>query len=72
MKDLESHLQVMWFEDFGIWKRRATYRRWLQAFFEILKSSMQNIDAVLCAAAALPVKESEQVGVPMKFMLLSN
>lgn len=62
MKDLESHLQVMWFEDFGIWKRRATYRRWLQAFFEILRCSMQNIDAVLCAAAALPVKESEQVG----------
>ena len=57
MKDLESHLQVMWFEDFGIWKRRATYRRWLQAFFEILRCSMQNIDAVLCAAAALPVKE---------------
>lgn len=65
MKDLESHLQVMWFEDFGIWKRRATYRRWLQAFFEILRCSMQNIDAVLCAAAALPVKESEQVAATL-------
>ena len=61
MKDLESHLQFMWFEDFGIWKRRATYRRWLQAYFEILKISTQNIDAVLCAAAALPVKESDLV-----------
>ena len=65
MKDLETHLNVMWFEDFGLLQRRAKYRRWLQAFYEILKASIQNIDAVLCAAAALPVKESEQVAATL-------
>eukprot|EP00438_Fugacium_kawagutii_P008398 Skav234444 [mRNA] locus=scaffold1647:40426:54035:+ [translate_table: standard] len=60
MKDLDSHLQVMWFEDFGILRQRASYRRWLQAFYEILKISTQNIDAVLCAAAALPSTQGEQ------------
>lgn len=65
MKDLETHLNVMWFEDFGLLTRRAKYRRWLQAFYEILKASIQNIDAVLCAAAALPVKESEQVAATL-------
>ena len=61
LKDADQHLSVMWFEDFGILSQRANYRRWLQAYFEILKASIQNIDALLCAAAALPVKESEQV-----------
>ncbi|CAK9062378.1 unnamed protein product [Durusdinium trenchii] len=61
MKEADLHLSVLWFEDFGLWPRRAKYRRWLQAYFEVLKASIQNFDAVLCAAAALPVKDSEQV-----------
>ncbi|CAJ1334988.1 unnamed protein product [Effrenium voratum] len=61
MKDLDFHLAMMWFEDFGILQRRARYRRWLQSYAEVLKASIRNCDAVLCAAAALPLKESEQL-----------
>ncbi|CAE7614131.1 unnamed protein product, partial [Symbiodinium sp. CCMP2456] len=61
IKDLDFHLGHMWFEDFSILRKRARYRRWLQAFSEILKTSMQNFDAVFCAAAAVPTKESEQM-----------
>ena len=57
----EADFASMWFEDLGL-GARARYRRWLHAYFEVLRSSLQNVDAVLCAAAALSSKESEQLG----------
>lgn len=58
----EADFAGMWFEDLGL-GRRARYRRWLHAYFEVLKSSVQNVDAVLTAAGALSGKESEQLAL---------
>jgi len=57
--DLDYHLRVMWFEDFGFGSR-AVRRRWLQAYVEALKESKRHAGAVLHAAAAVPRSETER------------
>eukprot|EP00930_Biecheleria_cincta_P047317 TRINITY_DN3277_c0_g1_i1.p1 TRINITY_DN3277_c0_g1~~TRINITY_DN3277_c0_g1_i1.p1 ORF type:complete len:1303 (+),score=233.42 TRINITY_DN3277_c0_g1_i1:77-3985(+) len=65
LADLDFHMEMMWFEDFGILKRRATHRRWLHGYAETIKASMCHVNAVLLAAGALPLSDHDRISVAL-------